>query len=115
MFGFDTVAKSIEGIAKEWIETDSEKAEAKALMVKTLDPNGLMRRDISSKVSTMYVGYVLIMVILTIFQAFGWGHISDMKMAIDNLTSLFVPITAMFTAIVGASFGTNAMNIHKGK
>ena len=32
--------KSIENIASEWIETDLESAEAKVLMVKTLDPNG---------------------------------------------------------------------------
>ena len=35
--------KSIENIASEWIQTDMEKAEAKTLMLKTLDPNGMMR------------------------------------------------------------------------
>ncbi len=41
------VVSSVERIASEFIETDMESAEAKALMIKTLDPNGLMRRDLS--------------------------------------------------------------------
>ena len=36
------IVKSVENLASEWIETDMETAEAKALMVKTLDPNGKM-------------------------------------------------------------------------
>ena len=41
------ITKSIENIATEWIETDQEKAEAQAVMIKALDPNGKMRRDLS--------------------------------------------------------------------
>jgi hypothetical protein len=41
------LVKSVENIASEWIETDMETAEAKSLMIKTLDPNGKMRRDLS--------------------------------------------------------------------
>ena len=44
------VVKSIENIASEWIETDMESAEAKVLMIKTLDANGKMRRDLSKDV-----------------------------------------------------------------
>jgi len=37
---------AIERIASEALETDMESAEAKSLFVKTLDPNGKMRRDL---------------------------------------------------------------------
>jgi len=113
MFGFGNIASSIEGIAKEWIETDGEKAQAKALMVKTLDPNGLMRRDISNKISNMYVIYIALVMILTLMQSFAINT-NEVSKAINSLTELFVPITTMFTAIVGASFGVNGMNASKG-
>jgi len=115
MFGFDSIAKSVEGIAKEWIETDGEKAEANALMIKTLDPNGLMRRDISNKVSTAYMFYLGVTACLIIAQAFDVGNATQVTLAIDNLTTHFVGITAMFSAIVGASFGVNGLNTAKGK
>lgn len=114
LFG-GSVVSSVEKIATEFIETDMEQAEAKALFVKTLDPNGLMRREISQKISSMYVFYVIITVILVILQSFGWGDTEGVNKAIDSLTSLFTPITAMFTAIVGASFGVNGINSFKGK
>jgi len=110
-----TVAKSVETIAKEWIDTDMEKAEASALMVKTLDPNGLMRRDISRKVSNLYMLYILCTMGLLICFSFEIGNITQIEKAISNLTGLFIPITTMFTAIVGASFGVNGINAHKGK
>ena len=114
MFGLgDGIAKSIESIAKEWIETDGEKAEAKALMVKTLDPNGIMRRGISQKVSWAYMIYLGVAAILILLQAFDIGNSAQMILALDNLTAHFVPITTMFSAIVGASFGVNGMNAHK--
>ena len=56
---FGGSSKTIEKIATEWIETDMEKAESQALMVKTLDPNGMMRRDISSRVMWLYTVYIL--------------------------------------------------------
>ena len=117
MFGWLTggVVKSIENIATEFITTDMESAEAKALMVKTLDPNGLMRRDISMKVSNMYVVYISITAILVLLQSFGLGDVSGVEKAIVSLTDLFVPITAMFTGIVGASFGVQGINSYKGK
>lgn len=109
------IVKSIENIATEFIETDMESAEAKALMVKTLDPNGLMRRDISQKVSTAYMVYLGITMLLVICQSFEIGNADQITVAISSLTNLFVPITTMFTAIVGASFGVNGLNAHKGK
>jgi len=107
--------KSIENIAKEWIDTPEEKAKASTLMLKTLDPNGLMRRQISLTVSNMYVMYILIMMLLVILQSFGWGDTEGIKTAINSLKDLFIPITTSFTAIVGASFGVNGMNSYKGK
>lgn len=107
------VISSVERIASELIETDKESAEAKALMIKTLDPNGLMRRDISSKISSMYVVYIFLVMVLVLMQSFGVGDVGGVKTAISSLTELFVPITTMFTAIVGASFGVNGLNTVK--
>ena len=117
IFSFLTggVVKTVEEIAKEWIDTPMEKAEAGALMLKTLDPNGKMRRDISRAVSRMYVSYIVIMTGLVITQAYGFGDVEGTKLAIDSMTNLFVPITASFTAIVGASFGVSGINSMKGK
>ena len=109
------IAKSVENIATEFIETDMETAEAKALMVKTLDPNGLMRRDISRKVSIMYMTYIYSTLILIVGQSFGIGDVEGARAATKSLTELFVPITSMFTVIVGASFGVNGLNANKGK
>lgn len=107
--------KAIENIATEVIETEKESAEAKAVMIKTLDPNGLMRRKVSTRVTNLYTLYILIMVVLLLCQSFKVGDIEQIKLAIDSLTDLFVPTTTMFTAIVSASFGVNAMNTHKNK
>jgi len=107
--------KSIENIATEWIETDKEKAEAKALFIKTLDPNGRMRRDISRKVSTAYLVYLFTTMLLVLCLSFNIGNVNELKDAIKSLTELFVPITSMFTLIVGSSFGVNLTNSVKGK
>ena len=104
------VVKSIENIALEAIETDREKAEASTIMLKALDPNGAMRRQISQTVSMLYVIYVAIMMVLLLMQSFNIGDVEGVEKAISNLVDLFVPITTSFTAIVGASFGTNISN-----
>ena len=57
---------SIERLASEAIETEKESAEAKALFIKTLDPNGMMRRQISATVSALYSIYILTMLILIV-------------------------------------------------
>jgi len=110
-----SIAKSIENIATEFIETDMESAEAKALMVKTLDPNGLMRKQISKDVTLMYKIYLFTSLTLLIFQFFGIGNIEQIKDVTSKLIELFLPITGMFSMIVGASFGVNAINTMKGK
>jgi hypothetical protein len=117
------VIGAVENLAKEWIDTDIEKAEASALMVKTLDPNGLMRRQISRTVSTLYVAYIAIVLVLVLIQSFGLSpmvenngqQVMAVQLAIESLKELFIPITTAFTAIVGASFGVNGINSNKGK
>ena len=109
------IVESLEKVALEMIDTDMEKAEATSLKLKVLDPNGKMRRDISNKISSMYVVYIAITMILVISQSFGLGDTEGTREAINSLTELFVPITTMFTMIVGASFGTNMTNTMKGR
>jgi len=109
------VVDGVTEIAKEWIDTDKESAEAKTLIVKALDPNGRMRRDISQKVTQMYMVYIYMTVVLVLAQSFQVGDADNVTKAIKSLTDLFVPITAMFSAIVGASFGVNGLNASKGK
>lgn len=118
-FTGDTV-KSIENIASEWIETELESAEAKVLMVKTLDPNGKMRRDLSAEVTKMYKFYlytsVLLLSIEFVCAFFDLSvNIDALAMASNKLIELFVPITTLFGAIVSASFGVNYANVKQGK
>lgn len=103
--------KSIETIASEWIETDLEKAEAKTLMIKTLDPNGLMRREISRRVTFLYTCYVFIALILLALESFGMGDIETISIATSKVTELFTPITTLFGTIVSVSFGVNYSNV----
>jgi hypothetical protein len=107
--------KSIENIASEWIETDLESAEAKVLMVKTLDPNGLMRRDLSNRVTSLYTLYIVTTLILLICESFGVGDAVQFAAATEKVTGLFVPITTLFGVIVSASFGVNYANTKVGK
>ena len=92
LFSGSGAVKSIENIASEWIETSMESAEAKVLMVKTLDPNGMMRRNLSSRVADLYTLYIVV-----------------------SLCLLFIPISTLFTIIVTASFGVNYTNTKSGK
>jgi hypothetical protein len=109
------VIKSVERLASEFIETDMESAEAKALMIKTLDPNGLMRRDLSKFACVAYGFYLVAMVILSFMVAFGFGDAAGAGEAATMMTGLFLPITTSWAAIVSASFGVNAANSIKSK
>lgn len=111
LFGGD-VSKSVEVIATEWIETDKEKAEAQAVMVKALDPNGKLRRDIGYTLRTLVTGFAGLMTLLILCQAFGGG--TGVETAITNLKELFIPFVEMFGMITMASFGVNAVNAYKG-
>jgi hypothetical protein len=104
---------AIERIASEVIETDKESAEAKALWIKTLDPNGIMRRQLSSFASRAYGFYLISTTILIFLHAYGIGEGSSSKEAMEAMTALFMPITTAWGAIVGASFGVNGINASK--
>ena len=114
LFGSGIVG-SIERIASEAIQTDTETAEAKALFIKTLDPNGAMRRDLSRFACTAYGFYLVVTSILVMTHAFGVGDGAQSKEAIEAMTALFVPITTAWGTIVTASFGVNATNSIKNK
>jgi len=107
----DTLGK----VAEEWIETDMESAEAKSLFVKTLDPNGKMRKQISKDVTLMYKIYLFTSLALLVAQFFGLGETRDIQDVTTKLVELFLPITGMFSLIVSASFGVNAYNVKKGQ
>jgi hypothetical protein len=106
--------RSVENIAKEFIDTPGEKASARALFVKTLDPNGLSRRMIANRISVLYVVYVMVAMILLLAQAFNIGDAEGVAKAITSISGLFVPVTTMFTMIVSASFGVQLSNSIKG-
>lgn len=108
------VVGSIERLGSEWIETNQEKAEAKALMVKTLDPNGKMRRDLSTFACLAYAFYLVAMVGLSFMVAFTIGDADGAITAATMMQDLFLPITTAWGAIVGASFGVNGVNSFKG-
>jgi len=123
LFGSGIVG-SVERIASEFIETDMESAEAKSLFIKTLDPNGLMRRELSRFACKAYGFYLVSTTILVFIHAFSTGATpepdvitiaSQTKEAIDAMTELFLPITASWASIVGASFGVNMTNSIKEK
>ncbi len=107
------VIGSVERIASEAIETDKESAEAKALFVKTLDPNGMMRRELSRFACVAYGFYLVCTSILIIMHSFGVGEATQSKEAIEAMTDLFLPITTAWGSIVTASFGVNAANTIK--
>lgn len=116
---------SVERIASEFIETDKETAEAKSLFVKTLDPNGKMRRDLSTFACRAYGFYLITTVILIFMSVWGVGGDTcsttevvescraNADIAAERMTALFLPITASWATIVSASFGVNATNSFK--
>ena len=107
------VMGTVERIATEFIETDQEKAEARALFVKTLDPNGIMRRELSRFACFAYGYYLVVTSVLVIMASFGESE--NATLAATLMTDLFLPITGAWTTIVGASFGVNAVNSSKGR
>lgn len=106
---------SIERIAAEAIETDMESAEAKSLFIKTLDPNGKMRRDLSRFACAAYGFYLSATTVLLFMQAFNIGDAGGAALATDSMTELFLPITTAWGGIVSASFGVNGVNSFKGR
>ena len=104
------IVESLENVALEAIETSKEEAEAKALFVKTLDPNGAMRRQISQFVCKVYGFYLLTAFSLIVMHFFGVGDAEAAANAMQAITATFTPITAAFGGIVGSSFGVNMTN-----
>lgn len=116
------LVKSIETVALEAIQTDGERAEARltgaqadAVLLKTLDPNGQMRRNVMTFVCRVYAGYLIITVPLILMVFFGLGDEAGAKEAMAAIKDTFLPITGLFTALATASFGVNGMNSYKGK
>ena len=109
------IVGSVERLASEAIETDRESAEAKALFIKTLDPNGMMRRELSRFACTAYGFYLFATTVLVFMHSFGVGDPTQSKAAIEAMTSLFLPITGAWGTIVSASFGVNYANVKAGK
>ena len=109
------LVKSIENVATEWIETDLETAEAKAVMVKALDPNGKLRRVVTQFTCIGYGFYLINMVVLSYMVAFGIGDSAGAESAASMMVDLFLPITTAFGTIVTASFGVNGVNSFKQK
>ena len=109
------VMGSVERIASEAIETQKETAEAKSLFIKTLDPNGIMRRELSRFACVMYGLFLTTALILIVLSSFGVGDVVGSKEALGAITELFMPITTAWGAIVSASFGVNYTNAKKGQ
>ncbi len=107
--------KTIETIATEAIETDKESAEAKALFVKTLDPNGNMRRTLSRFACIAYGYYLVVASILLFMVAFEIGDATGAETAATMVKELFLPITTAWGSIVAASFGVNGVNSFRDK
>ena len=114
IFGGGLVS-SLERVALEAIETDKESAEAKTLMIKTLDPNGKMRRDLSRFACFAYGFYLICTTAMIFMVAFEIGDATGAEKASGMMTDLFLPITTSWATIVGASFGVNGINSVKGK
>lgn len=106
---------AIEKISTEFIETNQEKAEAQAVMIKAIDPNGKMRRDLSKFACLAYGFYLVSMVTLSFMVAFNVGDAVGAETAAGMMQSLFLPITTAWGTIVGASFGVNGVNSFKGR
>lgn len=117
--GIFSSGNAIEKIASEWIETDMEKAEASAVMVKTLDPNGMMRRELSRRVATLYAIYLITALLLLAIEficvMFGVEiDFAQLSATTEKVKDLFLPISTLFGIIVTASFGVNYANVKSG-
>lgn len=124
---WSSILSPISDIATELIDTPLEKAQAQALKVKAMDPNGGMRRGLSAFACRAY-GFYLVMTVVLIFMSV-WGVGGDVcstaadgvqscllraDVAAGRMTDLFTPITTSWGVIVSASFGVNGMNSYKG-
>lgn len=110
MFDWLGLGKVAGDIAKEWIDTPEEKARAFNLKLKTLDPNGIMRRELARFASIAYAFYLINMTVLAYLVSFKIGDAEGARLAFEQMKDLFLPITGSWVTIVSASFGVNASN-----
>ena len=106
---------TIEGITKELVDTPLELAQAQAIKLKAIDPNGKMRREITSGTMHLYKIYIYTMLVLLLAQSFNIGSPEQVLSAVNSMKELFLPITTAFGTIMTATFGVNAVNSSKGK
>ena len=105
------MVKSVENVALEWIQTDKETEEAKAIKIKALDPNGKMRRDTMSFVCRCYGFYLFFAVPMIFAGMFGLADAETTGAALEAITATFAPITGLFGVLATTSFGVNANNV----
>jgi len=106
---------SIANVTTELIDTPLEKAQAQVIKLKAIDPNGKMRREITSGTMHLYKLYVYVMLVLLLSQSFNIGDPAQIMEAVNSMKDLFLPITTAFGTIMTASFGVNGVNSYKDK
>jgi hypothetical protein len=89
-------------------------------MVKTLDPNGMMRRELSRRVATLYAIYLLTALLLLAVEfiavMFDFNiNFNQLATTTEKVKDLFLPISTLFGIIVTASFGVNYANVKQNK
>jgi hypothetical protein len=104
----------LKDIALEYIQTDKESAEAKSLFIKTLDPNGNMRRNIMDFITNAYAGYLILATFLIVLGTFEFIEKDQAEAAFELIKETFMPVTGLFGALATASFGVSATNVMKG-
>ena len=124
---FSGITGAVSDIADELIDTPLELAQAQAIKIKAMDPNGNMRRGLSTFACRAYGFYLVATVILIFMSVWEVGGSqcvivdavetcrSRADIASDRMTELFLPITASWGTIVTASFGVNGVNSYKGR
>jgi len=109
------IVGAVERVSLEFFQTNLENAQAQAVAIKALDPNGKMRRDIMKFIRKAYGFYLINATILIYAGVYGIDDPERAKMALDTITATFLPITGLFGTLATASFGVNAANTLKEK
>ena len=104
------IVQSIERVSLEYIQTDIESEEAKAIRIKALDPNGAMRREIMRFITRAYGAYLFLAGFLILTGSFGLLDTAATNAAFEMITATFLPVTGLFGTLATASFGINHSN-----
>ena len=120
LFGMGTADtfKALTGLVDETFTSKEEKAEIKIQLLKAVDPNGQMRRQISGIVGVTWLFYNIALFVLVLCEAFALSpevmHNGQMTLAVSiavqRIADLYLPVTTLFGSIVGVSFGVNGIN-----